>query len=143
MSWIQYLAYCFPPFCLIFRVLQKIVQEVAAVAIFPKWPSQTWWSPMARLLNCHPLLLPTSKTLIYLPNYLPNNASTRHPMSPRLQLFVCILSGDPFRIKGFQQKLPTFSSVLGEKKPLSNTGLTSKSGQHTVVNGRLIRYKQL
>jgi hypothetical protein len=140
MSWKPYLAYCFPPFCLITRILQKVVEEkVTIAAVLPKWPTQIWWSRMTRLLIRHPVLLPNTTTTIY----LPHSPTTTHPMYPRLQLLFCLLSGDHSKTNEFQQKLPTLLSVLGDKELLSNINLTSKGGQHTVVNGKLILFEQL
>jgi hypothetical protein len=44
-TWNQGLPYLFPPVQLIDRVLDRLVrEEVTAVVVVPKWPSQPWWS---------------------------------------------------------------------------------------------------
>ena len=43
VNWSQYVFYAFPPFCLISRCVQKIVQEQATgVLVIPMWPSQAY-----------------------------------------------------------------------------------------------------
>ena len=62
LSWKQYVPYMFPPFSLISRVLQKIQQEkVQGIIIVPKWPTQTWWPVLMRMLVDNPVLLPKRK----------------------------------------------------------------------------------
>lgn len=44
ISWENYNFYAFPPFPLILKCLQKIVQDKAeGILVFPKWPSQPWY----------------------------------------------------------------------------------------------------
>ena len=71
MSWKPYLSYVFRPFCLISRILQKIQKEKATViAAVPHWPTQIWWPQMIGLLIRHPMILPNTKTTVYLPSNL-------------------------------------------------------------------------
>ena len=42
--------YCFPPFCLIPRVIQHVKEcRARAVVVMPLWPSQHWWVSMSGL----------------------------------------------------------------------------------------------
>ena len=67
MSWKPYLSYILQPFCLISRILQKIQEEKATVvAIIPQWPTQIWWPHLIHLLIRHPIIIPNTKTTVYL-----------------------------------------------------------------------------
>lgn len=44
LSWHNYYFYCFPPFPLILKCLQKIVNEHSTgIFVFPYWPTQAWF----------------------------------------------------------------------------------------------------
>ena len=140
MSWKPYISYVFPPFCLISRILQKIQEEKATViAVVPQWPTQVWWPQMIGLLIRHPIILPNTKTTVY----LPSNHDLVHALYPRLHLLLCLLSGDLSKIREFQLQLPTSSSVHGGMGSLNNINLTSVNGNHNVVNGKLIHLEPL
>ena len=135
MSWKPYLSYVFPPFCLISRILQKIHEEKATViAVVPHWPTQVWWPQMIALLIRHPIILPNTKTTVY----LPSNPDLIHPLYPRLHLLLYLLSGDLAKIREFQLQLPTSSSVRGGTGPLNNINLTSVNGNHTAVRATVV-----
>ena len=73
----------FPPFSLISRVLQKIQQEkVQGTIIVPKWPTQTWWPVLMRMLVDNPVLPPKRKKLLF----LPSSPEKIHPLYPKLEL---------------------------------------------------------
>jgi hypothetical protein len=60
------ISYCFPPFCLIPRVIQHIRQcKAKAVIIVPEWPSQSWWVGLWRMAVGHMHILdrPTFETI--------------------------------------------------------------------------------
>ena len=101
MSWKQFQAYIFPPFCLISRIL-----------------------------------LPKKKTTLI----LPSNPEATHALHPHLELILCLLSGNPPKVRAFQQLLPTLSHNRGDKGRSNNIDLTSKSGSSTVVRGKLIQF---
>ena len=69
LSWKPYMPYMFPPFSLISRVLQKIQRErIQGIIIVLKWPTQTWWPVLMRMLIDNPVLLPNRKKLLFLPS---------------------------------------------------------------------------
>jgi hypothetical protein len=140
MSWQQYQAYIFPPFCLISRILQKIQQEqCTVVVVVPRWPTQTWWPKLVSLLIAYPILLPkTRDTLI-----LPSSPESTHPLYPHLELLMCHLSGNRSKVKAFQQLLPTLFPNPGDKGRLNSIDLTSKNGNFTVMSGKLIQFTPL
>ena len=91
IDWSPYkLLYCFPPFSLIGKVLQKIQQDhVNAIIVVPNWQTQFWYPLLARLMVDTAIKIKnTKKTLL-----LPYNASLVHPLYLRLQLLGCLVSG--------------------------------------------------
>lgn len=140
MSWKPYLAYVFPPFCLISRILNKIREEQATVvAVVPKWPTQIWWPQLVSMLIRFPIVLPNTKATIY----LPSNPEAVHPLYPRLELLVCLLSGSSLKVREFHQQLPRLSSTPGAMGPLSSINLTLRNGNCTAMNGKLIHFEPL
>lgn len=80
-NWPHELMYCFPPFCIIHRLVNKVKQEQAEViAVVPLWTTQPWFSALTRMLVDLPVLLPRRPDLLTLP-YKPDQ---RHPLSQRL-----------------------------------------------------------
>jgi hypothetical protein len=50
-SWRDDLGYAFPPFALIGRVLQKIVQDRAKVILVaPYWPTKSWFTALGAMI---------------------------------------------------------------------------------------------
>ncbi|KAI8491838.1 G patch domain-containing protein 1 [Branchiostoma belcheri] len=105
------LAYAFPPFSLVFKVLRKVQSDVATVILIaPVWKSQAWYPKVLNMLFESPVLLPQSWDLLFLPhNRRP------HPLLPDLMLAAWPISGDSCRVGAFRQGLQTSSSRLGEK----------------------------
>lgn len=57
------LIYCFPPFCLIGRVLQKIkTSQTTALMMVAQWKSQYWYALLLKILIEPPILIPIQKT---------------------------------------------------------------------------------
>jgi len=140
LSWKQYVPYMFPPFSLISRVLQKFQQEkVQGIIIVPKWPTQTWWPVLMRMLIDNPVLLPKRKKLLF----LPSSPEKIHPLYPKLELLMCHLSGDPLKAKEFRQQLPESLCSPGDRAPQPSTKLTTRSGNHSAVDGKLIPFRPL
>ena len=68
---------------------------------------------MTRLLIRHPVLLPNTKTTIY----LPHSPTTTHPIYPRLQLLFYLLSGDHSKTNEFQQKPRSSAAIFNIDLP--------------------------
>lgn len=62
-----------PPFCLLNRVLDVIVQQKAyATVIAPLWIGQPWFQKLKRISICHPIQLPNSRsTFAHVGNTVP------------------------------------------------------------------------
>ncbi|KAK0404353.1 hypothetical protein QR680_017417 [Steinernema hermaphroditum] len=77
-SWNYGLAYAFPPFCLIGRVLRKAQQDGSPLLLItPFWPSQFYWPILLRYTHYPPIILPKTS------RFLVNAAGEDHPLSYR------------------------------------------------------------
>ena len=134
MSWHPKMFYAFPPFSLISRCVQKILQDKATgLLITPLWPTQTWFPQLLQLLCDQPWVLKPSLSLVQHPTH-----KEPHPLHKTLRLMVCPVSGSLTKQQDFQQKLPRSSCPPGELVQRNSTTLTSKNGWNFVVKGRLI-----
>ncbi|XP_057365008.1 uncharacterized protein LOC130685703 [Daphnia carinata] len=106
VNWKGLLAYCFPPFALIFKCLGKIRREKSVVVFFcPVWIGQPWF-PLLLELSCDvPRLLAPSQTL------LKSALDETHPLTwnNALHLAVWKLSGDSNLSEDFRQRWSTYS----------------------------------
>lgn len=51
ISWKKYYFYCFPPFAIIQKCLQKIVSEQSTgIFVFPYWPTQVWFPLLSNII---------------------------------------------------------------------------------------------
>ena len=90
VSWSNTKFYCFPPFSCILLVLQKIQQDKAmGILVVPNWPTQPWFPILIKMLSIPPVHLRTKKTLLQLPS-MPHQ---KHPLIPKLNLMVYLVSG--------------------------------------------------
>lgn len=131
--------YAFPPFCLIAKCLQKIIQEEAeGIVIVPKWPTQSWFPQMLSLLVQDPIILPRAESLLTKPM-----TGEVHPLNSKLFLLACRLSGKPLNTQAYQEKLLTSCCHHGELQPRHSTVSTSTSGFTFALAGKLIVCKQM
>jgi hypothetical protein len=134
LNWETKMFYAFPPFSLVPRCLQKILQDQASgVLIAPFWPTQAWFPQLLQLLFDQPWIIATSPDLLRHPVQ-----STSHPLAKTLRLMVCPVSGIALRQTTFQKKLQISLCHLGEQAPRNNIPPTSKNGWTFVVKGRLL-----
>ena len=134
IKWINYNCYIFPPFSVIGRVIQKIIQEKVetVVLIAPIWPTQVWFPQMLRQISQQSYILPKNSL------YLPQDSTRIHPIQ-NLRLGVFILSGNDSRIKDYQRSLQTSSYNHGDNQQGNNMGLISNNGCVFQINTKLIR----
>ena len=91
MSWQNLKFYAFPPFSVILPMIQKIKQEGAqGLCVCPDWPTQSWYPMMMKLLLKPPMRIKHSRTLLTLPNF----PKLIHPLHKKLDLIICLLSGN-------------------------------------------------
>eukprot|EP00794_Sanderia_malayensis_P002066 gene2066-2343_t len=55
---------------------------------------------------------------------LPSNPTRIHPLHKKLQLIMCLLSGDCWKTKEFEKLLQTSLGILGEQEQKSNIAHT-------------------
>lgn len=88
--WERYFFYAFPPFCLILKTLNKIIQDKAeGIVVVPLWPSQPWYPIFKKLLKSRLVSFKPSKKLLSSP------FSNHHPLHDQLTLVAGILSARP------------------------------------------------
>ncbi len=87
-SWFEEPGYIFPPFCLLPRILQKVMVDRARVLlIHPDWPGALWAPTLERITITRVHLASSANLLRY-----PNNPNLRHPMK-NLRLVASWLDG--------------------------------------------------
>lgn len=65
ISWKKFYFYAFPPFALILRVLQKVIEDKAeGIIVVPYWTSQPWYPVFCSLLSQDPLHFKPEKNLL-------------------------------------------------------------------------------
>ena len=134
INWSSYHFYAFPPFSLIPRCLQKVIQDRAkGVLVVPLWPTQSWFPLLLQQLYQQPWILLPDKSLLQHPT-----TAQPHPLWEQLKLMVCPISGIPSESTAFLETLPTSSWHPGDRVPQNNIKLILKSGLPFVVKGRLI-----
>ena len=103
--------YAFPPFCIINKCLQKVVEDKAeGILIVPKWASQSWFPRLLQLLIDVPTVLPQSEhTLIQ------TETGKIHPLCNKLFLLACRLSWNRSRQEAFRNQLDPSYWRHGEK----------------------------
>ena len=90
VSWYNLNFYAFPPFSVIAKVLQKIINEKATgIVVVPYWASQTWYPLYKQLLINEPLILEPNRKLLLSPC-----RKITHPLADRLTLLAGKLCGN-------------------------------------------------
>jgi hypothetical protein len=139
LHWADIKFYAFPPFCLIGKCLQKVVEDEAeGILIIPKWPTQAWFPKLLNMLVQDPVVLPRTHSLLTQPV-----TGELHPLKDKLILLACRLSGSQFRTQAYQQQLQTSLCHHGETLQNLNTMATLTDGFSFVLDGKLIRCTQM
>ena len=95
LSWENLNFYAFPPFSMITKVLQKIINEKAiGIVVVPCWTAQSWFPIFLNLLVQNPLVFKANKKLLLSPC-----RTLIHPLADRLTLLAGLLSGNHLREK--------------------------------------------
>jgi hypothetical protein len=138
VTWHFKMFYAFPPFSLIPRCVQKIIQDKATgILITPFWTTQTWFPQVLQILFNQPWILKQSHNLIIHPSQ-----KKLHPLHKSLRLMVCPVSGNLSKQQAFQQRLPMSSCPPGDLVQRNNIVPTLENGWNFVVKGRLISIHQ-
>lgn len=140
INWNGPLIYCFPPFSLLGRCLQKIsLDQAEAIVVMPNWPTQTYYSKAMEMLIDQPLLLPKQTNLLR----LPTKPDKQHPLLPKLQLMACRLSGNRLKSMKYLKSLPKSYLPHGAKGHTNNMPPLSIDGSTTVAYNKLIVFGHL
>ena len=126
--------YCFPPFSVIGRILQKVEvdQTERLCLVAPVWPAQTWWPTLIQLIVAPCLLLPLPQDILT----LCHRPEKKHPLK-KMRLALFPISGRRSNLEAFQKKLNRLSSVRGENQPGNNMKHILSNGFIT-VKGNMI-----
>lgn len=140
ISWSNFKPYIFPPFSLIGRIVNKIIQDNVekAILVVPFWPTQNWFPLILSHLISLPVRLPRHDDLVVMPH-----TGQLHPLLKRLNLTVCIVSGRHSSVKDFQLNLQTSSSIHGDRLPLDSMNMRGGSSCFGVVGTTSIPFVQL
>jgi hypothetical protein len=139
LDWSMFRSFCFPPFSLIPRVLQKLeLHQADIILVAPMWTTQAWFPKMIKLLVDFPVNLPPLPHLLMHPL-----TGLKHPLLPKLTLVACALSGKLWKTKAFLKRLQTLSCQPGEREQRSATTHTLKNGSNIVLNGVQIPFVPL
>lgn len=88
VDWSKYFFYAFPPFSIITKVLEKIIQEKASgIVVVPYWPAQPWYPVFIKLLIKNPIHFRPQEFLLISP------FRERHPLHKEISLVAGKLYG--------------------------------------------------
>ena len=140
LDWSKFpLCYMFPPFSVVTKCLQKLSQDNGeAILIVPWWPQQLWFPTMLRALVDHPVILPNTEKILFLAH-----SKAKHPLSPRLKLLACRVSGNSMRSRDFRTRQLNSSSPHGETQRKVDTQRTYHNGCNFAVDETLIHFHRL
>lgn len=140
ISWQGYNAYIFPPFNLVGKVINKIIQDKVdrAILIFPYWRSQPWFPLLLDNVCSYPVRLPCHKDLLV----LPHNQSP-HPMGRSLRIIAVVVSGRRYNVEAFHRQLQTSFSIHGRKAQENSIIMPGRNGWFGTVSGLTIPFKRL
>ena len=88
IKWSGRFIYAFPPFSMIWPVLNKILEDKVekALIVIPRWPTQSWFTLAQRMRISSTTTIPSGS--LRLPG-----TKMRHPMAPKLKLMAFLCSG--------------------------------------------------
>ncbi|KAK6175741.1 hypothetical protein SNE40_014134 [Patella caerulea] len=131
-NWHGEIIYCFPPFCLLSRCIQKILTDgCKGIIIAPIWPTQPWFSQILDIICFRPIILPARKNLLKI------DKST-HPLWNRIHLTAFIVSSNCSEREEFLMKQPKLLQLPGSLQQENSMEVYSESGQYFVVKDRQI-----
>lgn len=139
LDWSEKLLYMFPPFSLISRILQKILQDKAEVVLVaPIWTTQGWWAQLLHMLSHQSYILPPAQQILA----LPHKPDRIHPLR-KMVLGAFRLSGKRCKSKAYQSSLSTLSSVDGDLLHKDNMQPSSNGGYTFAIGDRIVPLNHL
>ena len=89
-SWKEEFFYAFPPFSLMYRFMQKCIQDRAeGILVAPVWVTQPWFNLVKRCTVGKPILFTVTNDELFLPF---RTQTKRHPLTP-LKMQALMISG--------------------------------------------------
>ena len=132
------LIYCFPPFSILWRTLEKIKREEAeAIVVMPLWPTQSWFPFAMTMIVDYPLVFQAGHL------HLPNKPNAKHPLHKSLNLVVLRLSGKRSKNFNFVSYLKNSSWRHGATTHRSDMFLHLRNGTRFVSRNTLIPFSQI
>ena len=117
IRWNGLLAYAFPPFSLIPRVVTKLEQEDCKVLLIaPFWPRQPWFPRLTKLLVHQPVILPQRADILLQPS-----SGFLHPAPQDLHLTCWVLSSNPSAQLAFLSELRLLQPAAAGPPPGKST----------------------
>ena len=108
LDWDMVGIYCFPPFCLILRILHRVIlQQADMMIIVPMWKQRPWYPQLIDLLVDFPIILPKTNIIL-------DPAGKAVMTGVNWNLIACSISGKDSKRKAFQERLERLSSQAGE-----------------------------
>ena len=137
INWNNIFIYAFPPFSIIWRMLQKIQEECKkAIVIVPLWTTQSWFTRIMELAISQPIIIPSR--YLKLPG-----TKAKHTLYPKLQMLALLILIQFHLQHQFRQMHKQLYQQHGETLPKQNTTVHSKDGQTFVVKGISIHCNQI
>ena len=103
------------------------------------WPNKPWFPQLVQMLVGHPLRLPTSRSLLY----LPFDPQAYHPLWATLHLTVWPVSGDDSKQQDFRRRLSRFSCPHRVSPPGRDTRAPGGHGQLGVQSVDVVPFQHL
>lgn len=135
-SWKNLKPYIFPPFSLISRILNKILDDEVekALLVVPHWISQSWFPLLLSVIISLPVRIPRHRDVLT----LPHNGQF-HPMGRATSLVGVIVSGDVLKVGDFQQTLPTLLNTHGDQELKNSTPWLGGNGVFGFYHDKVIQ----
>ena len=139
-SWHEYSPYIFPPFSLIGRVVNKVIEDEVdrAILIVPFWRAQSWFPLILSNMISFPVRLPRHKDLLTL-----QHSGEIQPLAKKLTMVAVMLSGRHWRHREFQKELQNSLSTRGDQGQGSNTVWPGKNGIFGILLNIEIPFERL
>ena len=130
--------YTFPQFCIIPKVLSKILKEQVPklMLITPTWTAQVWYAKILNMSINSPIFLPWRNDL------LKNLKGEIHPLvqNRTLKLVAWTVSRLDCRRKEFQRQLPALSPCQEDQILMQIISRPGENGLAGVLEGKLVHF---
>ena len=140
LSWHEFEPYIFPPFSLIGKVVNKIVEDRVnrAILVFPLWKSQSWFPLLMNIICSFPVRLPRHKDLLILPHN-----GIYHPLCRNMRLIAVTVSGRPSNVQEFRRQLHHSLSTPGVQGPENSITPLGSNGILGTISGLQVPFRRL